>query len=62
MVSIFFWYKISRGVLEFLYTIYGCFYPNRGFWRLALLDVQCYICNRKRVRSFSDKILYTDYG
>lgn len=62
MVSIFFWYKISRGVPEFLYTIYGCFYPKRGFWRLALLDVQCYIFNRKRVRSFSDKILYTDYG
>lgn len=62
MFSIFFWYKISRGVLEFLYTIYGCFYPNRGFSLPALLLPQLYIYNIKVVRSFSNKILYTDYG
>ena len=62
MVSIFFWYKISRRVGDLLYTIYGCFYPNRGFSLPALLFPQLYIYNIKVVRSFSNKILYTDYG
>ena len=65
---LFLWFRFFSGTklagvyLNFCIRFTDVSTRNVDFWRLALLDVQCYICNRKRVRSFSDKILYTDYG